>query len=126
MSTSNNTTEAPTGPSAEVIAMAEYKAGARKREPTHPGKIVASALAELRPPLSVRQAAIAMGVTPMGLGKVTACKSAVSPEMALRLGAFFDNGAEVWLGMQADYDLWHARVKLGAALAKIKPVRKAA
>jgi addiction module HigA family antidote len=33
-------------------------------------------------------------------------KSAVSPSMALRLGKFVDNGAEIWIGLQTDFDLW--------------------
>lgn len=104
--------------------MAEYKAGPRRREPTHPGRIVASSLEALR--MSARMAAGRLGVTATALGNVIAGTSAVSPEMALRLGTFFDNGPELWLGMQADHDLWRARQALKAELAKIEPAPKEA
>jgi hypothetical protein len=57
----------------------------------------------------------------MALGNIIAEKSAISPDMALRLGKFFDNGAELWMGLQADVDLWNARARLKDDLAKIKP-----
>lgn len=116
MSASNNTTnEEP---------MAEYPAGPRKREPTHPGRIVAEAIDNLR--MSARTAAKRIGVTPTTLGNVMACKAAVTPAMALRLGRFIGNGPELWLGMQQDYDLWHAGHQLRAELARIKPAAGAA
>jgi addiction module HigA family antidote len=53
-------------------------------------------------------------------------KSAVTPAMALRLGKFFDNGAEIWMGLQTDFDLWTTRETLKAELAKIKPAAQSA
>jgi addiction module HigA family antidote len=108
--TSNNITEAE---------MAEYKAGPRRRPPSHPGKVAADALERLG--LSVRAAALRMGVTPMALGNVLSGKSAVTPGMALRLGTFLGNGPELWLGMQQDYDLARARVTMREELARIEP-----
>lgn len=46
-------------------------------------------------------------------------RSAVSPEMALRLGRFCGNGAGFWLRMQMAYDLWHAERKLRNEIQKI-------
>lgn len=102
--------------------MAEYKAGSRKRCPTHPGAIVKRALAELD--LTAYAAGPMIGVSKQALSNIIDEKSAVSPEMAVRLGAFFDNGAEVWMKLQADHDLWNARQKLGTELAKIEKVRR--
>jgi addiction module HigA family antidote len=70
--------------------MTEHKAGPRRRPPTHPGAIVKRELEALG--LSVYAAAPLIGVTRMALGNIVAEKSAVSPDMALRLGKFFDNG----------------------------------
>lgn len=103
--------------------MVEYKAGPRRREPTHPGKIVASSIGELG--ISQRVAALSMGVTPMALANVIHCQSGVSPEMALRLGRFFGNGPQLWLGMQADHDLWKAERAIGDQVAKITPAKVA-
>ena len=71
-------------------------------------------------------AAPLLGVTRMALGNVISTKSAVSPDMALRLGKFFGNGPELWLGLQADWDLWHARNKLADQLDKIETRKKVA
>lgn len=100
--------------------MADIKAGVRTREPTHPGKIAARAIADMK--MSTRQAALAMFVTPQALGNVLERDASVSPAMALRFGKFFGNGPELWLNLQRDYDLWHARAdrKLAAEIEKIE------
>src|SRR5687767_1585887 len=97
---------------------------ARKRKgvPPHPGLMAASILDENH--VSARQAAIAMGgMTPAGLGKVLKGKAPVTAETALRFGVYFGNGPALWLGLQADYDLWHQGEALRAELAKIKPLK---
>jgi len=104
-----------------VMAMTELKAGPRRRKPTHLGAIVKRELEALG--LTPYAAAPLLGVTRMALGNIVAEKSAVSPAMALRLGKFFGNGAELWLGLQADVDLWNARQEIAAALAEIKTVK---
>ena len=48
-------------------------------------------------------------------------KSAVTPEMALRLSKVLGRTPESWLSMQDNYELWKARKKLN--LAKIKPLK---
>jgi plasmid maintenance system antidote protein VapI len=50
----------------------------------------------------------------------------VSTDMALRPGKFFGNGAELWAGLQTDYDLWEAPQKLADELARIKTLPKSA
>jgi antitoxin HigA-1 len=74
--------------------------------------------------MSQREAARRLGVTPMALGNVINGTSGISPEMAVRLEKFMGNGpqgAEFWLRLQGDYDLWRARVKLKDELARIEP-----
>jgi len=105
--------------------MTEYEAGARERAPTHPGKILRRALGEFTKPMSVRAAALAIRVKPQAIANVIEGKSAVSPEMALRLGTFFGSGAELWIGLQLDHDLWQARQKMKGELAKIAPAATA-
>lgn len=98
--------------------MAEYKAGPIRRRPTHPGTIIASNLKALE--LSPYAAAPELGITKQALGNVIAGKSAVSPEMALRLARYFDTTAEFWLNLQNAVDLWDARQKIGNEVKKIK------
>ena len=103
--------------------MAEYRAGKRKRSPTHPGEVIADILATLR--VSTRHAAGALHVSPMALNNVITGKAAVSTKMALRLGRLFGNGAELWLNLQRDYDLWHDSRAMQDQLAEIRPIDRA-
>jgi addiction module HigA family antidote len=61
--------------------------------------------------LTVSEAARQLGVSRRMLHSILAERSAVSPEMAVRLGRFCGNGAGIWLRMQAAHDLWHAERK---------------
>ncbi len=90
-----------------------------KRPPVHPGAILRE---DVLPGLgmSVAVAARRLGVTRQALHRVLAGTAAISPEMALRIGKFCGNGPEVWLRMQAAYDLWHAEKKIGTQIAAIE------
>lgn len=95
------------------------------RKPTHPGAILREdVLPALK--LSVSAAARALGVTRQNLHNVLAERQAVSPEMALRVGKLCGNGPDLWLNMQRNYDLWQARARVGAEIARIKTRRAAA
>jgi addiction module HigA family antidote len=127
VSTSNSITEGHSAPPiAPEASMAEYKAGPRKRAPTHPGAVLASALKASD--LNANSAAPLIGTTKVTLGRImsTEAPAPVTTEMALRLGTFFGNGPDLWADMQTDYDLWHAREKIAAELAKIEPLPKSA
>jgi addiction module HigA family antidote len=89
-----------------------------KMEPVHPGAILREdVLPDLG--LSVAETARQLGVSRQMLHSILAERSAVSPEMALRLGRFCGNGPGFWLRMQTAYDLWHAERKLRDELSKI-------
>ncbi len=75
----------------------------RMHNPPHPGEVVREYLGEM----SVSAAAKHLGVGRVTLSRVLNGKATISPEMALRLAAAFGTSSpEVWLGMQAKYDLW--------------------
>ncbi|HEY1246417.1 MAG TPA: HigA family addiction module antitoxin, partial [Hyphomicrobiaceae bacterium] len=67
----------------------------------------------------------ALKVTRQTLHRVLAGATAVTPEMALRLGKFCGNGPGLWLRMQQAHDLWHAERRLAGELATIKSARAA-
>ena len=96
----------------------------KNRPPVHPGEILRE---DILPDLgmSVTKAAEILGVTRQALHRVLAGTAAISPEMALRIGKFCGNGPEVWLRMQAAYDLWHAERRVGDQIAGIKTQRAA-
>jgi len=50
-------------------------------------------------------------------------KRPITAETALRLHRFLGTSAEVWLGLQAGYDLEEAQDRLGEALAQIEEYR---
>jgi addiction module HigA family antidote len=89
-----------------------------KRSPTHPGAILRE---DVFPTLgiSVTEFAKHLGISRQTLHVVLAEKSAITPELALRIGAFLGNGPQLWVEMQSKYDLWHAEIKLKKALTKI-------
>lgn len=81
------------------------------KNPPHPGKLVEANLEELH--VSVADAAKAMKVTRQQLYNVTRGKSAISPDMAIRLEKAFGGSADFWLTMQTSYDLAQARKHQG-------------
>jgi len=87
-------------------------------EPAHPGAILREdVLPALE--LSISEAARQLRVSRQMLHSILSGRSAVSPEMAVRLGKFCGNGPGLWLRMQASHDLWHAERKLRAEVRKI-------
>lgn len=78
------------------------------KNPAHPGRIVRSAC--LKPVgLSVTEGAKVLGVTRQTLTKIVNGKSGISAPMAIRLAKAFGGNAEIWVRMQAAYDLAQAR-----------------
>ena len=78
--------------------------------PSHPGLIIRDdVLPELQ--LSVTDAAEQLGVSRVTLSRVINGRSAITAEMALRIGKWVGNGPEIWLRMQGQYDLWQAKKK---------------
>ena len=59
--------------------------------------------------ISIRSLAENLGVAASTLARVVAERSAVSPEMALRLSKALGRSPESWLAMQDNYDLWRAK-----------------
>jgi hypothetical protein len=53
------------------------------------------------------------------LHAILAERAAVTPEMAVRLGKFCGNGADVWLRMQVAHDVWRAERDLAETVKQI-------
>jgi addiction module HigA family antidote len=90
-------------------------------KPTHPGKMVKTMCLEPLE-LSVTEAAKALKVSRPTLSKLLNGHMSISPEMAIRLAIVFDTSEELWLNMQAGYDLWLAN-KHRRSL-KLSPLRQ--
>ena len=94
----------------------------RRRPPTHPGEML---LEEFLKPLGVSQSAFAkrLGVSYPRLNEVVRGRRGVTPDTALRLARVTGMSADFWLGLQQDWDLWHAAVpSRAAAIAALEPL----
>jgi addiction module HigA family antidote len=69
--------------------------------------------------LTVKEAAVKLGVSRQTLHAILSEKSAITPQMAVRLGKFCGNGPELWLRMQMAHDLWRAERELADAVKQI-------
>jgi addiction module HigA family antidote len=92
------------------------------RRPTHPGEILRK---DVLPALNMTVSSVAdhLHVSRQMLRRILAGEADISPEMALRLGKFCGNGAELWLGMQNAVSLWDARQALRHELDEIPTMR---
>lgn len=77
-------------------------------DPPHPGSIIKEdVLPELG--ITVTQAASQLGISRVQLSRFINGKSGVTPDLAIRLSKWIPAPtADMWLHMQADYDLWQA------------------
>jgi len=93
--------------------------------PTHPGEML---LEEFLKPLAISQSAFAirLGVSFPRLNEIVRGKRAVTSDTALRLARVTGMSADFWLGLQLDWDLWHAlRSREARAIAKLSPLPRA-
>jgi addiction module HigA family antidote len=84
-------------------------------------------LEEFLKPLGISQSAFAvrMGISFPRLNEIIRGKRGVTPDTALRLAQVLGMSADFWLGLQQDWDLWHAmRSKRAAAIAELEPLRR--
>ena len=88
--------------------------------PPHPGEFIRETYIEAFD-ISIRSLAESLDVSPSTLARIVSMRSAVSPEMALRLSKALGRSPESWLAMQHNYDLWQA--KKSADLSDVQKVR---
>ena len=81
---------------------------ARRLAPIHPGEILRE---EFMKPHGLSQNALAraLNVPPRRINEIVLEKRSITADTALRLARYFGTTAELWTGLQADYDLRLAR-----------------
>ncbi len=85
---------------------------ARLLEPIHPGEILREDF--LKPmKISINRLARDIVVPPGRISEIVNGKRGITADTALRLARFFGTSPEVWLGLQAEYDLRVAKRKVG-------------
>jgi addiction module HigA family antidote len=86
-------------------------------------------LEEFLAPLGISQSAFAvrLGVSFPRLNEIVRGKRGVTPDTALRLARVLGMPADFWLGLQSDWDLWHAmRSENASEIAHLKPLSETA
>lgn len=81
-------------------------------EPIHPGEILREEF--LNPmKISINRLARDIMVPPGRISEIVNGKRGITADTALRLARFFATSPEIWLGLQADYDLRVAKRTIG-------------
>jgi len=86
-------------------------------DPIHPGEILREEFM-LPNGVSINRLAREICVPPGRISAIVNGKRAITADTALRLGAYFEVSAEIWVGLQADYELRIAKRAVGAEIAK--------
>lgn len=92
--------------------------------PIHPGEVLSE---EFMRPLGLTQYRLArqIGVYPRRINEIVHGKRSISAETALRLARYFGTSAELWMNLQAHYDLEIARDLLEPEItATIQPAQR--
>lgn len=92
----------------------------RMHNPPHPGTVLREWIPE---GLSVTQAAANLHISRVSLSKILNGKAGISADMAIRLSRWLGTSPDLWIGMQAQYDLWQAQKR---KQPKILPLLKEA
>lgn len=81
------------------------KSSGRMHSPAHPGEVLKAMYMD---PLdvTVTKAADALGVSRKHVSAIVNGHSPVTPDMAARLAGVFGTDPDIWINLQAQYDLW--------------------
>ena len=77
------------------------------KNPLHPGMVIRGCLEDLE--MSISDAAKGLGISRQQLHNLIAGRSAIGPEIAIRLEMALGSTADNWLRMQATHDLAEIR-----------------
>lgn len=75
----------------------------RKLTPVHPGDVLGDLLGECG--LTANALAMALRVPANRIGGIVKGQRGITGDTALRLGRYFGTSAEMWMNLQAKYDL---------------------
>jgi len=90
---------------------------AKTLAPIHPGEVLREEF--LKPmEVSINRLARDIVVPPGRISEIVNGKRGITADTALRLAKFFGVSAELWLGLQAEYDLRIAKQTVGEDINK--------
>ena len=89
----------------------------KRLDPIHPGEILIEEF--MRPMgISINRLARDLVVPPGRISAIVNGKRSITADTALRLSRYFGVSADLWLGLQAEYDLRVARRTIGPEIEK--------
>jgi addiction module HigA family antidote len=91
---------------------------ARMHNPAHPGEVLREWIPE---GMSVTEAARELQINRVTLSNLLNGKASATANIALRLAAWLGTSPDLWIGMQAQWDLWQAEQQ---PRPKIKPLER--
>jgi antitoxin HigA-1 len=98
---------------------------AKRLPPIHPGEVLRE---EYLVPMKLTPYAVARacGVPRTRIERLAREETPVTADTALRLARYFGTSAELWMGMQAQYDLERAKDEVQGDLRRIAPRKREA
>ena len=96
-----------------------------KHKPVHPGEVLKHDFLE---PMGITAYRLAKetGVTPQHIGRILMGTRGIGGDLALRLARDFGTSAQLWMGLQSQYELDVAEDLVGKQIAKrVRPYKAA-
>jgi antitoxin HigA-1 len=90
----------------------------RMHNPVHPGEVLREWIPQ---DMTVSEAANSLHIDQVSLANILNGHTGVTADIALRLSAWLGTSADLWLGMQNQWDLWQASRQ---PRPKIKPLAR--
>lgn len=85
--------------------------------PIHPGEILREEFMEPLE-LSAHALSLALRVPATRIGEIIRGRRSITPDTALRLARYFGTSADLWVGLQSEYDLRAARRELAQQIER--------
>lgn len=92
-----------------------------KLHPVHPGEILHHEFLEPLK-LSQRKLALDLAVPPNRINAIVNGTRGITGDTALRLSRYFGTTPQLWLNLQAEYELDKARLETGSDIENIEPL----
>ncbi|MCC6390574.1 MAG: HigA family addiction module antidote protein [Bryobacterales bacterium] len=86
----------------------------KRLPPIHPGEVLRNVLKESG--LSINALALALRVPANRIGAIVKGQRGITADTALRLARYFGTSAQMWINLQAKYDLEATEDALGAKI----------
>jgi antitoxin HigA-1 len=98
---------------------------ATKLAPIHPGEILKTVLDDAG--LNAHQTSLSLRIPANRLTAILGGKRSITADTAMRLARFFGTSAEMWMNLQARYDLHVAEDELWARItSEVRPFERVA